>query len=427
MKIHIKNGRLIDPRNNIDAATDLYIAAGKVAAVGKAPDGFHANRVIDASGLVVCPGLIDLSARLREPGFEHKATLESEMLAAAAGGVTSLACPPDTDPTLDEPGLVEMLRHRAKALNLAHVYPVGALTVGLGGEQLTEMAELRDAGCVAFSHADVPLQDNQVLWRALQYAATFGFSVWLRPQDGYLAKGGVAHDGEVATRLGLAGIPSFAETIAIATIVEVMRATGARVHLCRLSTREGVEMVRAAKREGLPISCDVSIHHAHLSEMDLGYFDAHCHLQPPLRSARDRDALRLGLKDGTIDALCSDHTPVDEDSKLLPFAESEAGATGLELLLPLTLKWAAETKVPLPQALARITLEPARILGVDAGYLSVGHTADVCVFDAEHYAKVSASALKSQGKNTPYLGIELAGKVRYTLLQGQVIYDAAHA
>ena len=424
MKIHIKNGHLIDPSNNIDARADLFVVAGKIAAVGMAPGGFSANRVIDARGLVVCPGLIDLSARLREPGFEYKATLESELLAAAAGGVTSLACPPDTEPVLDEPGLVEMLKHRAKTLNLAHVYPIGALTVGLAGEQLTEMAELRDAGCVGFSHADAPLQDNQVLWRALQYAATFGFRVWLRPQDGYLAKDGVAHDGEVATRLGLAGIPAFAETIAIATIVELMRATGARVHLCRLSTREGVDMVRAAKRDGLPISCDVGIHHTHLSEMDLGYFDAHCHLQPPLRSARDRDALRQGLMDGTVNALCSDHTPVDEDSKLLPFAESEAGATGLELLLPLTLKLALEMKVPLTQALARITREPARILGLDAGHLSQGHTADVCVFDAEYYGKVSVAALKSQGKNTPFLGIELPGKVHYTLLQGQIVYDA---
>ena len=427
MKMHIKNGRVIDPSNSIDTQADLFIAAGKIAAIGKAPAGFHANRVIDAKGLVVCPGLIDLSARLREPGFEYKATLESEMLAAAAGGVTSLACPPDTEPALDEPGLVEMLKHRAKTLNLAHVYPIGALTIGLAGEQLTEMAELRDAGCVAFSHADVPLQDNQVLWHALQYAATFGFSVWLRPQDGYLAKGGVAHDGEVATRLGLPGIPAFAETIAIATIVEVMRATGARVHLCRLSTREGVEMVRLAKRDGLPISCDIGIHHAHLSEMDLGYFDSHCHLRPPLRSARDRDALRQGLKDGTVDALCSDHTPVDEDSKLLPFAESEAGATGLELLLPLTLKWALEMKVPLALALGRITQEPARILGLDAGHLAEGHTADICIFDAEQYTKVSAAALKSQGKNTPFLGIELPGKVRYTLLQGQVVYDAGNS
>jgi dihydroorotase len=425
MRIHIKNGHLLDPKNGVDMKSDLFIAAGKVTSIGRAPDGFSANRVIDAAGLTICPGLIDLSARLREPGFEYKATLESEMQAAVAGGITSLACPPDTEPPLDEPGLVEMLKHRAKTLNLAHVYPLGALTVGLAGERLTEMAELRDAGCVGFSHADAPLQDNQVLWRALQYATTFGFRVWLRPQDAYLAKDGVAHDGEVATRLGLPSIPAFAETIAITTIIQLARATGARVHLCRLSTREGVGMVRAAKQEGLPITCDIGIHHAHLSELDLGYFDSHCRLVPPLRGARDRDALREGLKDGTVDALCSDHTPVDDDAKLLPFGEAEPGATGLELLLPLTLKWAREMKVPLAQAIARITFEPARILGLDAGHLSAGHAADICLFDAEHYCKVSANTLRSQGKNTPFLGIELPGKVHYTLVQGQVVYDAA--
>src|SRR6266699_6253642 len=208
MKIEIRNGRLIDPREGIDRKTSVFIAAGKVAAIGAAPSAWHANRVIDAGGMIVCPGLIDISARLREPGFEYKATLESEMQAAIAGGVTSLACPPDTDPPLDEPGLVEMLKHRAKSLILAHVYPVGALTWKLGGERLTEMAVLRDAGCVAFSHADTPIPDTQMLWRALQYAASFGIAVWLRPLDGFLARGGVAHDGEIATRLGLPGIPA---------------------------------------------------------------------------------------------------------------------------------------------------------------------------------------------------------------------------
>src|SRR5712692_7366019 len=287
MKIHIKNGRIIDPKNGTDSVQDLFIAAGKVFSLGRIPDAFHPNRVIDAGNRVVCPGLIDLSARLREPGFEYKATLESEMQAAVAGGITSLACPPDTDPPLDEPGLVEMLKHRAKSLNLVHVYPVGALTWKLGGERLTEMVVLRDAGCVACSHAATPIPDTQMLWRALQYAATFGISVWLRPQDGYLARGGVAYDGEVATRLGLAGIPAFAETIALATILQLVRATHTRVHLSRLSTAEGVAMLREAKKEGLPVSCDASAHHVHLSEIDLSYFDAHCHVIPPFRSLRD--------------------------------------------------------------------------------------------------------------------------------------------
>jgi dihydroorotase len=424
MKIHIKGGRLIDPKSGVDAKKDLYIAAGKIVAIGEAPGGYTANRVIDAAGLVVCPGLVDLAARLREPGFEYMATLESEMEAAIAGGVTTLACPPDTDPPLDEPGLVEMLKFRAKNLNQARVYPVGALTQGLKGERLTEMAELRDAGCVAFSQADAPFSDTQVFYHALQYAATFDFSVWLRPQDPALARHGVAHDGQVATRFGLASVPVCAETVALATIFILMRQTGARVHLARLSSAEGVEMVRRAKREKLPVSCDIAVHHAHLTEMDIGYFESNSRLDPPLRGSRDRDALRAGLADGTIDALCSDHTPVDEDAKQRPFAEAEPGATGLELLLPLTLKWAAETKTALAPALGRITSEAARVLGVDAGHLTVGHVADICVFDPERHWKVEPGALRSQGKNTPFLGLELKGRPRYTLVDGQVVFES---
>jgi dihydroorotase len=424
MKIHIKNGRLVDPASGTDAQRDVYIAAGKIVALGGAPAGFSANRTIDAGGLIVCPGLVDLAVRLREPGFEYMATLESEMQAAAAGGVTSLACPPDTDPPLDEPGLVEMLKFRARNLNQAHVYPVGALSVGLKGTHLTEMAELTDAGCVAFSHADAPLNDTQLLMRALQYAATFDFPVWLRPQDAGLARGGVAHDGQVATRLGLAAIPVCAETIALSTILLLARETSARIHLCRISSAEGIELVRQAKASGLKVSCDVAIHHAHLSEMDIGYFDPNCNFTPPLRSQRDRDALRSGLKDGTVDALCSDHTPVDEDAKQLPFGEAEAGATGVELLLPLTLKWIEECNMPLVKGLARITNEPARILGVDAGHLKPGTGADLCIFDPARYWKVDAKALKSQGKNTPFTGIELKGKVSYTLVEGQLVYEA---
>ena len=423
MKIEIKNGRLIDPKHGVDRATSLFVVAGKVAAIGHAPAGWSANRTIDAKGCIVAPGLIDLSARLREPGFEYKATLESEMDAAVAGGVTCLACPPDTDPPLDEPGLVEMLKYRARSLNQAHVHPVGALTVGLRGEELTEMGELAEAGCVAFSQADAPLADTQVLLRAMQYAATFGYRVWLRPQDAYLARAGVAHDGEVATRLGLAAIPSSAETIALATILALVRETGARVHLTRLSTADGVAMVRAAKKDKLPVTCDVAIHHLHLCDVDIGWFDAQSRLVPPLRSTRDRAALRAGLVDGTVDLVCSDHTPVDDDAKQLPFAEAEPGATGLELLLPLTLKWASADKVPLPAALARITAYPAAVLGIDAGHLAVGSPADVCIFDPEASWTVDPAMLKSQGKNTPFLGLEVAGRVRATLVGGQVVYE----
>ncbi len=417
MKLAIKNARIIDPATGRDGKGDLYIADGKIS------EAFaSADRTIDAKGLVAAPGFIDIAARLREPGFEYKATLESEMQAAIAGGVTSLACPPDTDPPLDEPGLVDMLRRRAKALTRARVYPVGALTVKLEGERLTEMAQLAEAGCVAFSQANAALADTQVLWRALQYAATFGFPVWLRAEDAWLAKSGVAHDGEVATRLGLPGIPSFAETIALAMLLELVRATRARVHVCRLSTAGAVEMMRAAKREGLPMTCDVGIHHLHLCDNDLGYFDANCRLEPPLRGQRDRDALARGLEDGTVDCVCSDHTPVDEDGKHLPFAEAEPGATGLELLLPLTLKWGEARKLPLAKTLAKITSDAARVLGVGSGKLAVGAPGDVTLFDPAATVRISAETLKSQGKNTPFLGYELAGRVRYTIVAGNVVY-----
>ncbi len=422
MTLHIKNGRLIDPANGVDAQKDLYIADGKIAGIGQAPNGFTAVKTIDASGLVVIPGLVDLSARLREPGYEYKATLESELQAAMQGGVTSLVCPPDTDPVLDEPGLVEMLKHRAKTLNQAHVYPLGALTVGLKGEALTEMAELTEAGCIGFSQAESAILDTTVLLRALQYAQTFGYTVWLRPQDPHLGRSGIAHSGPIASRLGLAGVPVMAETIALHTIFELVRATGARVHLCRISSAAGLDLVRAAKKEGLPLSCDVGAHHIHLTDVDIGYFDSNARVTPPFRAQRDRDAIRQALDDGTIDAICSDHTPVDDDEKLLPFGEASPGATGLELLLPLALKWAEECRQPLSKAIAKITADAARIVGLRSGQLTPGSAADLCVFDPALRWKVEAKALASQGKHTPFLGYELSGQVKATVVAGHIAF-----
>ncbi len=424
-RIEIRGATLVDPLSGREWTGVLCIEDGRLLSVGEPVAGFRPDRIIEAHGLVACPGLLDLCARLREPGYEYKAHLESEMSAAVAGGVTTLVCPPDTDPPLDEPGLVEMLKYRARGLSQANVYPLGALTRGLQGQRLTEMAELTEAGCVAFGQADAPLQDAQVLLRAMQYAATFDYGVWLRPQDASLARGGVAHDGEVATRLGLAGIPVAAETVALSTILLLARDTGARVHLCRLSSAAGVDLVRQARASGLRVTCDVAAAHVHLSEMDLGYFDANCHLIPPLRSGRDRAALRAGLADGTIDAVCSDHTPVDDDAKQLPFAEAEPGATGLELLLPLILQWAREEGLPFALALRRVTTEPARIMGLPAPALAPGAPADLCLFDPLAAWQVQPGALRSQGKNTPFLGWELVGQVRYTLVAGEVVYASA--
>jgi dihydroorotase len=432
MKILIQNGRVVDPASGHDAVADVAIADGRIVGIGAAPAGFAPDRALDAAGCVVAPGLVDLAVRLREPGHEHEGMLASEMAAAVAGGVTSVVCPPDTEPVLDEPGLVEMLKHRAETLHLARLFPLGALTRGLQAEVLTEMEALTRAGCVGFSHADVAIANTQVLQRALLYAATYGHTVWLRPLDPHLG-GGVAASGALATRLGLSGVPVAAETIALHTIFELMKSTGARVHLCRLSSAAGVDLLRQAKAAGLPVTADVSVNSLHLTDADIGYFDSRARLVPPLRQQRDRDALRTALADGTIDALVSDHTPVDEDAKVLPFAEAEPGATGLELLLSLALKWSADDRIPLPQALAAVTRGPAAVLGnaetvlgalgASLGRIVEGGAADLCVFRPDAAWTVEDAALASQGKHTPFSGYELPAQVRWTLVGGQVAFE----
>ena len=429
-RVLIQGGRVIDPAMGYDKFADVALVNGVVVAIENIASDFHPETVIQADGCLVLPGLVDLAVRLREPGNEHARMLASEMAAAMAGGITSLVCQPDTDPVLDEPGLVEMLRFRAEKLEQARVYPLGALTRGLKGDTLTEMVMLTDAGCVAFSQAEVKLANTQVLQRAFQYATTFGYAVWLRPQDYFLGQG-VAASGPLATRMGLSGVPVMAETIAMHTIFELMRATGARVHLCRISSAAGVERVRQAKLDGLNLTCDVSINSLHLTDADIGFFDSRARLNPPLRQQRDRDALRAGLADGTIDALVSDHTPVDEDAKALPFAESEPGATGLELLLSLAYKWHQDSGVSLARAISVVTDGPANVLGASmgarqgrTGHLQVGGLGDVCVFDPQASWTVHGDALVSQGKHTPFSGYELPGRVRYTLVGGRVAYKA---
>lgn len=434
MNILITNGRVVDPASNLDRQCDVAIVDGKILSIGDVPADFNADRTIDAAGCIVAPGLVDLAARLREPGYEHEGMLDSELAAAVAGGVTSLVCPPDTDPVLDESGLVEMLQFRARKLRRARLFPLGALTRNLAGEVLTEMAALTEAGCVGFSQADVPLGSTQVLQRALSYASTFGYTVWLRPQDRDLGKG-VAASGALATRLGLAGVPVAAETIALFTIFELMKSTGARVHLCRLSSAAGVALVRAAKAEGLPVSCDVSINSLHLTENDIGFFDSRARLNPVLRQQRDRDALSAALADGTIDALVSDHTPVEADAKTLPFAESEPGATGLELLLPLALQWGAQSGAGLARAIEVVTSAPARLIAsgpaaqvaptlTQIGRLAIGGPADICVIDPDLEWQVLPDALRSQGKHTPFSGYALRGAARHTLIAGRIVHSA---
>lgn len=426
MNILIQQGRVIDATQSLDQVTDVYISNGRVASIGLAPPGFNVDQILDAKEKWVIPGLVDLCARLREPGSEYKATLTSELRAAMAGGVTSLACPPDTDPVLDEPGLVEMLKHRAKLHALAHVYPLGAVTRQLQGQMLTEMYALTAAGCVGFSQADTAIVDTQVLWRAFEYAATFGYTLFMRAEDPFLAKNGVANDGEIASRLGLKGIPAAAESIALQTMLRLAQATGVKLHIARVSSAEAVEHIRQAKQAGGKITADTSIQHLHLTEMDIGFFDSQAHLTPPLRTQRDRDALRLAVVDGTLDAICSDHTPVDDDAKLLPFAESHPGASALELLLPLTMKWAMQMKLSPGEALSKVTHQPAAILSIQAGHIQVGAVADIVIYDPHMEWQPVSQVLLSQGKNTPFARHHLTGKVTATLTEGKLVYHQQH-
>ena len=449
MNIIIKNGRVIDPASSLDEVCDIYIKDGIILSIGAHKGDFKADQVIDAKGLVVAPGLVDLMARLKEPGYEHEGMLESELKACVSAGVTTLVCPPDTDPVLDEPGLVDMLQFKAQKMNLARVHPLGALTKGLHGEALTEMFELTQAGCIGFAQAEVAISKTHILQRAMQYAATYGYCVWLRPQDYYLGQG-VAASGALATRLGLSGVPVAAETIALNTIFALMKSTGAQVHLCRISSAAGVSLVAAAKAEGLPLTCDVSINSLHLIDQDIGYFDSRARLTPVLRQQADRAALREGLASGVIDALVSDHNPVEGDLKALPFAQAEPGATGVELLLSLALKWGQEHKLSLVDTLRVVTSGPAKLLRNKAtknsivintslsatgsggvGELKVGGVADICIFDPESNWMVHPSELRSQGKFTPFdfelSGAAMVGTVKMTMVGGHWVYtDDAH-
>jgi dihydroorotase len=428
---------VIDPASGLDGVADVAISDGKIAgigavgATGQAADGFVAEQTIEAKGLHLLPGLVDLCARMREPGHEHAGMLASETKAAAAGGVTTLVCPPDTEPVLDEPGLVEMLRQRAAKLHGVRVLPLGALTMGLKGESLTEMAELMDAGCVGMGHASVPIANPVVLLRALQYAATFGLTVHLRANDAQLSKGGVAASGAVATRLGLPSVSVASEAIALQTLFELMRSSGARVHVGAISSARGVDLIRAAKAEGLPITADVSVHNLHLIDADIGHFDSRLRLDPVLRQQRDRDALRKGLADGTLDALVSDHMPVGPDEKQVPFAEATPGATAVELLLSLCVKWAQADGVALVLALARITSGAAAVLGSSApkaaGQLAVGSRADLCLVDLSAEWQASPQTLHSQSSLSPFAadlnGMALPGRVLGTWVAGQRVFE----
>jgi dihydroorotase len=422
-KISIRNGRLVDPANGIDAESDLHVADGRVAAVGAAPAGFRADRTLDARGLVVCPGLVDLCARLREPGLEHKATIASETAAAAAGGITSLCCPPDTQPVIDTPAVAKLIAQTAQRHGKSRVIPAGALTKGLQGEQISEMAALKHAGCPVMSHADRPIKNTLIQRRAMEYATTFGLTLCLRPEDQHLRDQGCVHEGRVSTRLGLPGVPEAAETVALARDLALAQQTGARVHFRSLSTGRAAEMLAEAVQRGVRASADVSAHQLFLTEEDIGDFDSNCHVAPPLRTLEDRAALRTAVARGDLAAICSDHQPHEEDAKLAPFPATEPGISAVETLLPLVLRLVDEDVMDLATAIARVTSGPAQVLGLPLGRLDEGRPADVCIFDPNERWVPSAATLVSQGRNSPFLGRELTGRVTRTLLAGRIVFE----
>ena len=423
--IIIKNGHLIDPANNIDQLADIQITDGKIAAIAAA-NTIETNgdaQIIDASGLCIIPGLVDCCARLREPGQENKATIRSETIAATKAGITTLCCPPDTDPVIDEPAVVELINRKTEDSAHSRVVTLGALTSGLRGEHLSEMHALQQAGCVGVSNCRNPVESSLILKRAFAYAATFDLRVFIEPDEHWLSAGGCAHEGKIATRLGLKGIPVSAETIAITRALELVAETGVSAHFGRLSSARGAEMIARAKNEQLPVTADVNAHQLHLTEQDISSFNSACHVIPPLRTLRDMEALRNAVADNTIDAICSDHQPHNIDAKQAPFASTEAGISALETLLPLCLRLSQQTTLSLAEIISKITHRPAQILGLDTGTLAVGANADLCIFDENEDWQLTNETINSHGKNSPFLGWNFQGKVKHTIIDGVVLFS----
>ncbi len=424
IKVLIKQGRVIDPQNKIDKVQDLYIADGKILGLGKKPANFKADKTIDASDQIVMPGIVDLCVRLREPGMEYKGTIASETAAAAAGGITTVCIPPDTDPCIDSTAVAELIYQRAARAAKCHVVTQAALTLGLQGEHLSEMAMLKQqAKSVGVSNGLKPLKNILVMRRAMEYAASCGMTIFLHAEDVGLANNGCAHEGAISTRLGLPAIPESAETAAVSRDLMLIEQTGVRAHFSHISSANALLMIVQAKKQGLPITVDTSIHHLHLIDLDIGFFDSNCHVIPPLRSQRDKEGLRLGLHQNHIDVLCSDHQPHCPDAKLAPFSATEPGISGLETLLPLSLRLVNDKVISLNSMIEKLTIEPAKILGIEAGTLCIGSAADICIFNPTTDWTVKPEQFISAGHNTPFADWELQGKVTHTLLDGDIVYQ----
>ncbi len=422
-RIVIQNGRIIDPASKTDQLGNIYIADGKIVSYGQSRDDFTADKSIDAAGQIVCPGFIDLSVRLREPGQTRKGNICSETRAAAAAGITTLCLPPDTHPVIDSPAVIEFIKDKAEQAEYPDILPIAALTQRLAGTELSNMYALKQAGCIAVSNAQNPVENLQTLRRAMEYAASHQLLLMYRAKEKNLAQGGCLHEGPVASQYGIPGIPSQAESIAVSQCLELAELTGCRIHFSQISCRASVDKINQAKRQGLDISADVAIHQLHLTEQDLIPFDSHYHVDPPFRSLSDKTALQQALREGTLSAVTSDHQPHDLDAKLGALPETEAGIAALETLLPLLLQLVRQNSLTLTDAIAAVTTGPAQILSLNKGQLKAGMDADICIFDPEAIWTVAKNNWYSRGQNTPYWGQSLTGRVTLTLQSGKIIHS----
>lgn len=422
-KILITNGHIIDPANNTDQSGTIYIADGKILASQEQKPDFTADITIDASNKVVCPGFIDLSVRLRDPGQSYKGTILSETTAAASAGVTSLCLPPDTRPVIDTQAVTELIADKSEKANYTQVYPIGALTNQLAGAELSSMFALKQAGCIAVSNATAPLASLLVLRRAMEYASSHDLLIMIHPVTPSLSNNGCAHEGAFATRYGLPGIPEASESIAVAQCLELAELTGCRLHFSQVSSRRSIIKIQQAKKYGLKVTADVAIHQLHLTEDDIEPFNSSFHVLPPFRTNKDKKSLRESLANGTIDIICSDHQPHDLDAKLGAFPETEPGISSLETLLPLTLRLVQDNAITLSQGIAALTLNPATTLGIESGTLTPGRPADICIFDPSLSWTVNPENWRSAGCNTPFWGQTFKGRVTHTLQTGKVIYS----
>ena len=424
MRIVVQNGTVVDPANGLAADLDLLVEEGVIRDLGQ-PGGFASveAQCIDASGCVVAPGLIDMHVHLREPGYEYKETVLTGTQAAVAGGFTAMACMANTNPVNDNGAVTRFIVEQARSAGLARVFPIGALSKGLNGEELAEIGEMIEAGAVAISDDGRPVMDANLMRRALEYCSMFDVPISVHEEDLHLSCGGSMNEGPTSVRLGIRGVPGVAEEIMVARDIALARLTRGRVHIAHISTRRAVDSVRQAKAEGLAVTAEVAPHHFTLTEEAVEGYDTNAKMSPPLRLADDVAAMKEGLRDGTIDAIATDHAPHHRDEKEIEFDQAAHGVTGLETALPLTLHLVRDGVLSLSEAVQKLTMNPARILGLPYGTLSVGKSADLTIFDAQAGWRLDPLASQSRSQNTPFAGWELTGKVRLTMVDGRVVYD----